>query len=112
MITDELQKSRPLWKFAAVSPATTLAIWTPRSSARIKLTGLDIDTFGATTGTISVFFSSSLNTRGQQVAVYSVSTTTHIDPRFSGLDGGVDVPLNINSNVTSANVTAYGFEIE
>ncbi len=111
MITDKLQKSTPTWKYAACSPATTLAIWSPRSSARIVLTGLNISATGATTGTVSVFFSTSTATRGKQVAVYAITNSTFINPLFNGLDGGVDVPLNVMSNTVGVEVMAFGFEL-
>ena len=109
-LTDRLMKSTATWKHAVSAATTTLAIWTPRTSASIYLTGLDISAQGTATGTLSIFFSTSTNTRGNQVAIYNLSTTTVITPRFSGLIGGLDVPLNVHSNATGMAITAYGFE--
>ena len=109
-LTDRLQKSTATWKHAVTAVSTTLAIWSPRSSAQIFLTGLDVSTFGSQTGTVSIFFSSSTNTRGPQVGIYTLSTTSAISPRFSGLPGGLDIPLNVHSNGMQVSVTAFGFE--
>jgi hypothetical protein len=110
MITDRLQKSTPTWKNAVASTATTIAIWTPRSSAQIVLTGLAISA-GGTTTTVHVFFSKSTTTAGKKVGMFSVNTTAFINPLFNGLPGGQDVPLNIMSNTAAVDVTAYGFEL-
>lgn len=110
-IIDQVQKSDGKWNFAAVGIATTLAVWTPRSSARIILTGLDIVSYGANTSTVHVFFSTSLNTRGTAVGIYTLGTTAYINPRFPGLKGGLDVPLNVTTAANSVYVTAIGTEV-
>lgn len=110
MLTDQAQKSNPIWKAVTASSATTIAVWTPRASARILLTGLDISS-GGTATTVHVFYSTSLNQRGTKVAVYAIGTTAVILPRFSGLDGGMDVPLNVQAASAAVEVTATGFEV-
>lgn len=111
-IIDLVSKSSPVYKFTAVTAGTTIAIWTPRSSAKIYLTGLHINSFGATTGTLAVFFSTSLNTRGNTVGMFTVGTSAYINPEFPGVFGGLDIPLNVFSPLVSLNVTAFGSEAE
>lgn len=110
-IIDVATKKSIIWKVNGIVAGTTLALWTPLSSARINLTGLQISTFGNATGTVAIFFSTSLNTTGKGVGVYALGTSAFLAPEFPGLDGGVDVPLNAISRSSDMNITALGVEI-
>ena len=115
-LSEQLTKSSIVWKFAATAGGTTLAIWTPATSTRISLTGLDISNFGVTTGTVHVFFSTSTATRGNTVGMYMLGSTATIEPvrsfRFPGLESRMDVPLNVVSSGVGVNVTAIGVELQ
>ncbi len=110
-LVEPLTKNHTVWKSVATAAATTIAVWTPVSSTRIALTGLSISSFGANTSTVSVFFSTSLNTPGTNVGVFSLSTTSVVNVLFPGLEHRYDVPLNAVSTASAVNITAYGFEL-
>lgn len=109
-IVDQVTKKSSVWKASGIVAGTTLAIWTPTSSARIALTGLHLSSFGNATGTVHIFFSTSLNTTGTKVGVYALGTTGYLNPEFPGLEGGLDVPLNAVSRSSDMNITAIGTE--
>ena len=109
-LIDRAIKSTPVWKFAGIVGGTTLTIWTPRSGSTILLTGLDVSLAGANTGTVYVFFGTTANNVGKSIAQYSLTTTTTINPRFSGLSVGPDVLVQALSTGNNAFITAYGFE--
>lgn len=94
--------------------ATSLTIWTPASGRRIILEGLDVALIGGTTSTIAFYFGGDAVLRGPtRIAMYSLSTTTTIYPRFAGLEATADVILQGVLGVgTQAQVSAYGFELE
>ena len=113
-LVEPLTKNTPIWKSVDFAGGgTTATVWTPTTSTRIVLTGLDISSTGASTGTVLVFFGKGTGSWApHRIAMYSLSTTTMITPRFAGLESKYDIILSAVSNVTGAfSITAYGFEL-
>lgn len=113
-LVDQLTKRDPVWKSVDFAGGgTTATIWTPTTSTRIVLTGLDISIAGASTGTVLVFFGS--GTGGSipaRIGMYALSTSSTISPRFPGLMGKYDIVLSAVSNITGAfTINAQGFEV-
>ena len=113
-LVDVLTKKGTVWKSVEVTgAATTVTVWTPATSTRIALTGLDISNFGNTTGTILVYFTSGTTGGVQRIGLYSLGTTTVLNLRFPGLETRIDNLLRAVTPVAAGfTVNAQGFELE
>ena len=100
-----------VWKFAeCVTANTTITVWTPRTSTRIVLTGLDIANTSGVTSTILFTFG---NLAGTRIVVYALESSTSISPRFAGLESTMyDRTLHAVAKTVPMQITAYGFELE
>lgn len=89
---------------------STIAVWTPTTSTRIVLTGLDIGSGPG--GTIRFTFG---NLGGATIAEYMMAGSVSISPRFDGIESTTyDRSLFVSvSGGTSDGwrITAYGFEL-
>lgn len=113
-LTDNITKREVVWKSVEVSgAATTVTVWTPTTSTRIVLTGLDISMGGASTGTVLVFFGKGTGSWApHRVALVALGTTTAISLRYPGLESKYDYILSAVSGVAGAiTVNAHGFEL-
>ena len=113
-LIDEVIKRSAVWKSVDFAGGgNTATIWTPTTSTRIVLTGLDISVSGASTGTVLVFFGPGTGSWAPaRVGMYSLGTTTTISPRFAGLESKYDLVLSAVSNITGAfTINAQGFEV-
>ena len=99
------------WRTAEIrGVGSTIAVWTPTTSTRVVLTGLDIGSGPG--GTIRFTFG---NLAGAKIVEYMMSASTSISPRFDGIESTVyDRSLFVSvSGGTSDGwrITAYGFEL-
>ena len=108
-------RSRPVsWRFAeCVTAATTITVWTPTTSTRINLLGLDISNTSGVSNTIVISFG---NLAGQRIASYAMESSTTIFPRYTTM-GGIestmyDRTLHAIAKAVPVQITAYGYEIE
>lgn len=100
-----------IWKFGTVVTAnTTITLWTPTTSTRIILTGLDVNNASGASGSCLITFG---NLAGNRIAAYTLESSTSIYPRFYGIESTVvDRTLHAVSSTVPFTVTAYGFEVE
>ena len=98
------------WRHVEILAAnTTIAVWTPTTSTRIVLTGLDVSTSGAG----SIRFSLG-DLGGVPIAQYFLSSAT-VTPRFDGIESTM-YDRGIYAVASSAlgggwKITATGFEL-
>ena len=104
------RQRNPVWKFAeCVTAGTTITVWTPTTSTRIVLRGLDIANSSGVTGSILITFG---NLAGTRIASYTLESSTSIIPRFDGLESTMyDRTLHAVASRVPFQVTAYGFEL-
>ena len=100
------------WRFStAVTAATTITIWTPTTSTRVKITGLDIANVSGVSNTVLITFG---NLAGRRVAQYALEASTTIYPRWeNGIGDGIyDRTVHAVAKAVPVDITVYGFEIE
>ena len=112
MSFDQFSRQRSLsWKFAeCVTAGTTITVWTPTTSTRIVLTGLDIANTSGVSNTVLITLG---NLAGTRIAMYALESSTSIMPRFAGLEStAYDRTLHAVAKAVPEQITAYGFELE
>ena len=108
-------RSRPVsWKFAeCVTAGTTITVWTPTTSTRIHLLGLDIANTSGVSNTVLITFG---NLAGTRIAAYALESSTTIFPRYvdiGGLESTMyDRTLHAVAKAVPVQITAYGYEVE
>lgn len=100
-----------VWKFAeCVTAGTTITVWTPTTSTRIVLTGLDIANTSGVSNTILITFG---NLAGNRIGMYALESSTTIYPRFDGVESTMyDRTLHAVAKAVPVQITAYGFELD
>ena len=109
---DQFSRQRTLsWKFAeCVTAGTTITVWTPTTSTRIVLAGLDIANTSGVSNTVLITFG---NLAGTRIASYALESSTSIFPRFAGIESTMyDRTLHAVAKAVPVQLTAYGFELE
>ena len=90
-----------------LSANSTVTVWTPTTSHRWILTGLDVSKQGAATGTIRFY-----REDNNWISEYAMDSTLTIYPRFSGIECTLSgQALRAVSANAGWRITAYGFEI-
>lgn len=113
-LVEPLTKWAPIWKSVDFTgAATTTTIWTPTTSTRIVLTGLDISCGGVATSTIMVFFGKGTGSWApQRVFMGAIGTTSVLSLRYNGLESKYDIILSaVSSGASAFTVNAQGFEL-
>ena len=92
----------------------TVAVWTPTTSTKVVLTGLNIFNNGAA-GTIE-FTWGDLNINDRRIFVFAVGASSVLSPTFGPVEGTM-YDRTIQANVSASgsygwHVTATGFEID
>ncbi len=102
----------PEWRMIAFAAAGTLALWTPRASARVAITALQITSVNGG----SIAFYTSASSGGARFAEFALSGSNSIFPVMgSVVSTALDVPIWANVNTGASNeswkVSAQGFEM-
>lgn len=110
-MSDRYSQYSHVWRFGTVVTAnTTITLWTPTTSTRIVLTGLDANNASGASGSLLITFG---NLAGNRIAAYTLEASTSIYPRFYGIESTVyDRTLHAVSSTVPFTVSAYGFEVE
>jgi len=100
------------WRYStAVTAGTTITIWTPTTSTRVKIIGFDIGNVSGASNTVLITFG---NLAGRRIAQYALEASTTIYPRFpEGIGDGIyDRTVHAVAKVAPVDITVYGFEQE
>lgn len=100
-----------IWRYAEIRGiGSTIAVWTPTTSTRIVLMGLDVSSGPG--GTIRFTFG---NLAGATIAEYMMGASSTIYPRFEGIESTVydrGLFVSVSSGLSDGwRITAQGFEL-
>ena len=94
----------------AVTASTTITVWTPTTSTRVKIVGFDIANVSGVSNTVLITFG---NLAGKRIAQYALESSTSIYPRFPGIGDGIyDRTVHGVASAVPVHITVYGFEEE
>lgn len=99
------------WRYStAVTAGTTITVWTPTTSTRVKIVGFDIGNVSGVSNTVLITFG---NLAGRRIAQYALEASTSISPRFPGIGDGIyDRTVHAVAKAVPVDITVYGFEEE
>lgn len=103
----------PQWRYVQRDAAGTIAIWTPTTSTKVVLTGLQITNNNAA-ATLEITWGN-LNINNRRIFVFDVAASTTIYPIFNVIEGTMyDRAIFCNASADASDgwkISAQGFEL-